>query len=292
MSRADELTRQQAVWALLSADEAAWDADHAPQPRLLDDGQGSPSTRPPGAARLRWDQATLAGLRAYQVNAQATARRVLQAHFPVMEAMVGEETLSALALILWRTSPPAGGDLGEWGAALPGLLARHGDLQDWPWLADSAQLEWVRHLCERAADAQLDAQSLQRLGDTPPDQLQLVLMPGLQCLASPWPLRALWEAHQLPPEAQEQAAMTALQGLSGEPGTLLVWRAPDWQVRMQDLDPAQGRWMRMLLDAAAQTEAQPSLSQLLDAAPAELDFSAWLGEAIRAGWLWRVAVVA
>lgn len=272
MSRAGELARQQAVLALLAAEE-------------------TPALLPGGNARLRPDHTASIGLRAYQRNAQATARRVLLAHFPTVAAMLGEDTLAALALILWQTSPPTSGDLGEWGAALPDLLASHPDLQDWPWLADTARLDWARHLCERAADASLDAGSLQRLGDTPPEQLRLVLMPGLQCLVSPWPVRALWEAHQLTPDAQEQAAVAALQGLSGEPRTLLAWRGPDWQIHMLELSAAQGAWMRMLLDASLRDEPLP-LSQMLDDAPAGLDFSAWLGQAITEGWLWRVDAAA
>lgn len=288
MSRADELARQQVVLALLADDATA-----------------------PAAARLRTDPATPRGVQAYQRNAQATARRVLRAHFPTVTAMVGEDTLDALALILWQCSPPSSGDLGEWGAALPDLLARHPDLQAWPWLADSARLDWARHLCERAADARLDAPSLQRLGDTPPEHLQLVLVPGLRLLKSPWPLVALWEAHHGTPtdtscesadSAQAQAALAALLEAGGhkrdEPEAattaMVIWRGPDWRIHMAAVDEAEHSWMRRLLDNTCQAgQAAPfaTLSELLDQAPPDLDFGAWLGRAVSAGWLWRVAVL-
>ena len=63
MSQEAELARQQAVLAAL---QLGWPAIHA--------------------ARLQTDAA---GLRAYQVNARATAQRVLLAHVPVVAAMLG-----------------------------------------------------------------------------------------------------------------------------------------------------------------------------------------------------------
>lgn len=305
MSRADELARQGALLALLAEDDppSGTQLGHVAAP--LDSGDhgvhGNTSQRLP--ARLRPDISAdisgMPGLRAYQRNAQATAQRVLLAHFPTIAAMLGEDTLAALALILWRISPPASGDLGEWGAALPDLLAAHPDLQDWPWLPDSARLDWARHQCERAGDATLDAASLQRLGDTAPDQLRLVLMPCVALLSSPWPMRALWAAHQLPPQARAHAAQEALrQAISSTPAAgappgsmhhVLIWRDAAWQVQMADLSGAQLAWMQMLLEGdAAQAGTPPSLSSLLDHSPPGLDFEGWLGAAITSGWLWRV----
>jgi hypothetical protein len=203
---------------------------------------------------------------------------------------------------------------------LPDLLARHPDLQTWPWLADSARLDWARHQCERAADATLDAASLQRLGDTDPERLQLELVPGLRLLTSSWPLLALWEAHrEVPPpvngttgdaseadartQEQARAASTALgtsraaTGLDAGGGTtpdgerhVLVWRGADWRIGMVELAAASAGWMRMLL-AAGQDDSARALSGLLARAPADLDFSGWLNDAVRAGWLWRVGVL-
>lgn len=242
-------------------------------------------------ARLRTDAS---GLRAYQVNARATAQRVLLDHFPTLAAMLGEDALQALAMQLWDAQPPSSGDLGEWGAALPSLLAQHPDLQAWPWLADCASLDWARHRCLRAADAALDANSLQRLGDTAPEQLQLVLQPCVQVVHSVWPVEALWVAHQLEPAQQAQAASEALAQVNDKQAvddgqTVVVWRHP-WQVQMSTLDEDSGWWMRALALARpeAASTANTSLATLLDQAPAGFDFSAWLTTAVAQGWLWQV----
>jgi hypothetical protein len=235
------------------------------------------------AAKLATDAA---GLRAYQINAQATAQRVLASTYPTIAAMLGADTLSALALILWQQQPPSSGDLGDWGSALPDLLDAHPDLKPWPWLADSARLEWARHVCECAADAELDAGSLQRLGDTAPEHLYLQLKPCIQVLPSSWPIVGLWEAHRLPAD-QQQAAAT--QVLSQAPvGSAVVWRHP-WLVQMLCLTGAQADWMaRLSANTASPQNTALNLADMLDQALPDFDFTIWLTQALSQGWLWRV----
>lgn len=269
MGELSELARQQAVlaaWRTPLPRHASLDAQQPCWPALL-------------RARLDTDAA---GLRAYQLNAQATARRVLASSYPTIAALLGEDTLDTLALLLWQAHTPSCGDLGEWGGALPDLLARHPDLQAWPWLADCARLDWARHVCERAADAALDADSLQRLGDTDAHKLRLHLLPCVQVLRSSWPVGSLWQAHQRPLEQQEHAAADALT--HGQAETVVIWRQP-WLVQIKSLPAADANWMAALSDAPV------SLAELLDKAAAGFDFTAWLGEALRHGWLWRVSVL-
>jgi len=266
MSRLTELARQRAVLSACrtTVDAAApWDQTQTCWSALTD-------------AQLRTDAA---GLRAYQINAQATAQRVIDSHFPTLAAMVGEATLHALALILWQEAPPSSGDLGEWGGALPGLIARHPDLQAWPWLADCARLDWARHQCELAADANLDINSLSLLTDAEPEHLHLALKPCAQLLVSDWPVMALWEAHQRPPQEQAGAAELALR--SGQcSSAVVVWRNP-WQLQMAQVGHADALWMQALLNQRDQ-----ALGILLDQAPTDFNFSAWLNTAVTQGWLW------
>lgn len=229
-----------------------------------------------------------AGLRAHRRHADATSRRVLLSHFPTVAAMLGDEALSGLAPALWRTHPPQTGDLADWGEALPDCLAAHPDLRAWPWLADCARLDWARHRCERSADADLDADSLQRLGDTEPGELSLVLHPGVTLLSSPWPLLALWQAHQQPAgDARDEAAASAWMNAadSRQPRWFVVWRQP-WRAQVAELSAPDASWMRCW---ATQGEPVP-LAHALDAAHADFDFQAWLTTALRHGWLWRVQV--
>lgn len=268
MSRLTELARQQAVLAACRAahDPAApWGSSQACWSALM-------------AARLQTDAA---GLRAYQLNAQATAQRVIDSVYPTLATMLGDDTLKALALILWERLPPCCGDLGDWGGALPELIAGHPDLQAWPWLPDCARLEWARHLCERAADATLDASSLSLLAETDPTQLHMALAPCVQLLSADWPVLALWEAHQRPMAERAKAAQQALAERGRD--DVVVWRQP-WRLHMAAVSPAQAQWMRSLL-----AKPEQALGTLLDQAPADFDFSAWLNTAVSNGWLWRLS---
>ena len=240
-----------------------------------------------------------AGLRAHRRHAEATSRRVLLSHFPTVAAMLGDEALAGLAPALWRSHPPQTGDLADWGEALPDCLAAHPDLRAWPWLADCARLDWARHRCERSADADLDADSLQRLADTDPGELSLTLHPGLTLLSSPWPLLALWQAHEQPAgDARDEAAARALEGASGATAgplrCFVVWRQP-WRAQVAELSAPDAIWMRWWAargEHAASTtcDESASLGHALDAAHADFDFQAWLTTALRNGWLWRVQV--
>jgi hypothetical protein len=265
-----ELARQAAVLE-------AWRTPLAAGQRLDDSQACWPAVQ---AARLLTDAA---GLRAYQVNAQATAQRVLAGTYPTVTAMLGEETLHALAIILWAQAPPANGDLGEWGGALPDLIASHPDLANWPWLADSARLDWARHVSERARDAVLDADSLHLLGTAAPEKVRLWLKPCVQMLTSAWPVADLWAAHQLPAAQQAQATEQAL--CQGRAGTFIVWRNP-WALQMLHVVNAEGAWMAGLARPAA--SGPPTLAELLGHAPPDFDFTAWLSQALSQGWLWRI----
>lgn len=240
------------------------------------------------------DMAPEGGWRAYQGNAQATATRVLASHFPTVQAMVGDEALAVLALRLWQRYPPNSGDLGRWGAHLPELIAAQAELQPWPWLADSARLDWARHTCERSADTTLATDSLQRLGDTPAEHLGLAWHPGVQVLDSPWPVVSLWQAHQLPEGPERDDALQGLRLHTMPPGECaVIWRHP-WLAEVAVLTPPEAAWMRWWLDAPPEATLAQALAAM--AAHADVpsgqgfDFGAWLARALSCGWLSRITL--
>jgi hypothetical protein len=238
--------------------------------------------------------------RAYQSNTHATAARVLSNHFPTVLAMLGQEALAVLARRLWQEHPPVSGDLGQWGSELPTLIAIQPELSSWPWLADCARLDWACHTCERSADAQLDVDSLQRLGDSPAEQLGLEFHPSVRLLASSWPVVSLWQAHRLPDSPERDAAVQA--ALTQAPETAVAWRHP-WQAEVARLSPADAQWMHGWLQAGLHATLADALSHMaLAQAPActdpcandqdtpSFDFAGWLTKALSHGWLWRVSV--
>jgi len=235
------------------------------------------------AAGLRAPAAS--GLAAYIANAQALAARALQAACPQVAAMLGEPGFAAAAWALWLVDPPQRGDMAAWGDGFPRWLEAQPALAQWPWLADAARLDLALHHAEHAADADLDAASLQRLGDADPARLRLRLLPGTVLVESPWPLATLHAAHRPSTSAEEREA--ALNGVpaaiaAGQGESVLVarrgWRAVPHRVAAADLP-----WLRAVLGGA-------NLDAALAAAGTDFDFGAWLARALNAQFLQGVTV--
>lgn len=187
------------------------------------------------------------GLRTYRRNAQALADKALTAAFPRLQALLGAAQFAAMAWAFWRQRPPQCGDLGRWGQDLPGFLeARPGMDAEPPALA---RLEWALHEAERAADAELDADTLPLLGRDPPERLGLVFRSGLQLL----------------------------------PPRQLVWRRA-WRAEALELEAGAADFIARLL---AGESLGAALDGCLGVHP-DFDFSQWLQAALREGWLQAV----
>jgi hypothetical protein len=225
------------------------------------------------------------GLSAYRVNAQAIAERALGATFATVQAMLGPENFQALTREFLHHHPPVQGDLGEWGAALPDFISRQAGLVEWPYLADCARLDHGVHACERAADAEFDAASMGRLGDTNPAQLRLRFLPGTALIESTWPVALIHQAHaQLEGDAREALfadVRVAMQ--TAQASAALVWR-DGWRAVVTPVAPADVVMTRHVLAGA-------TLADALRAADVGFDFNAWLTAAVQAGRLKGISVL-
>lgn len=193
------------------------------------------------------------GLQAYRINAQAVAARALAAVYGPLQEALGDAQFRAMAWAFWRQCPPQQGDLARWGGGLADFMARQPHVP--AALLDQARLLWARHDAEQAADALLDAESLQLLdGRHEASSLSVRLMPGL--------------------------ALLALQS-----GPVLVWRR-EWRAVSESLPASQALFFHQLLDGRSLGEA---LDATLAAHP-DFDFSAWLQRALREPWLQAVGV--
>ena len=240
-------------------------------------GQAAPlSFREPQARAAR-------GLQAYRANAEALAERALSAVFATVQPMVGEENFQHLACEFWQASPPACGDVGEWGELFPEWLGAHAAMARWPWLGDCARLDLALHHNERAADAVFDAASLALLESTDPALLSIQLMPGTAVLRSRWPIATIHAAHRADELHSEAAFASVRAALGAERGEQVLVVRRGWRAVVHGLGPADAEWTERLLAGA-------NLSAALEAAGEGFDFAAWLGTAVREQWLKGVAV--
>lgn len=195
------------------------------------------------------------GFETYRNNLRALSAQALAVPFTRLHEALGEDEFATLAWTFWRTHPPESGDLGQWGGALVAfLIERAGEASGLP---DLARLDWALHLAERAHDADLDVDSLARLGDTPPESLWLQLRPGVALLAQ-------------------------------TTGPVLVWRK-GWRGQWQAVSAAEAAFVQALLDGAPLADALGAASVKGSGGPAdresEFDFSAWLQAALQNAWL-------
>jgi hypothetical protein len=219
--------------------------------------------------------ARLRGLRAYRSNGHALAERALTAAFPVVTQLLGPDNLQGLARAFWQAHPPARGDIAQWGAQLPAYIESLVQLNDEPFLADVARVEWALHEAATAADAEVDPGSLRLLLAVEPTHIRLLAAPGVRVTVSAWPVVSLINAHLIGEPSLEDAARRLARGVAE---TALVWR--------QGFKPC-------LMDIASGTHAMAeamvagqSLAQSLDAAVAadsSFNFQFWLAQAVQTG---------
>ena len=222
------------------------------------------------------------GLEAYRANAEAIAERTLAAAFPTVQALVGADDFKRLARAFWHAQPPLRGELGEWGDAFAAWLQAHAAMAPWPYLADSARLDFALHSNERAADAALDAASLSLLGSADPARLRVRLMPGTALIRSAWPIAGIHRAHQLEGAEAEKAFERARDAIAAQRGEDAMVVRQGWRAVVVPLQIVDARWTEALL-------ADASLAQALEQAGEGFDFAVWLETAVRNAWLKEIA---
>jgi Putative DNA-binding domain len=218
------------------------------------------------------------GLMAYQANGHALAERCLSAAYPVVAQLIGQDSVHALARDLWHRHPPVGGDLAQWGDALPAFLSDNDPLADVPYLADVARVEWALHRAASAPDADTDLPGFGRLSTEDPESLTLRLAPGTVLIPSAWPVVSLIHAH-IASEPTLAEAGRRVRDRVGE--TAVVWRQ-GWRpcVAVCPADPL--AMLQALLRGAPLTDA-------LGQAGAGFDFSDWLTASVQSGLVIGVA---
>ena len=206
----------------------------------------------------------LRGLAAYRSHAHTSAQRVLQAVYPVITQLVGDENFGYLARDFWHQHPPDCGDLAQWGGQLPVFLAASQQLADTPYLADVAQIEWALHVCAGAADKSQNVDSFAALTRHEPAHLSFITAPGTRILPSAYPAATIALAHTGQGAIQEAAVLLH----AGVAQTALVWRQ-GFAPRLRALQEAEQAFTSAVC-------AGQNLAVALDLAHPDFDFSDWL----------------
>ena len=215
------------------------------------------------------------GLQVYQANRAVLAERTLASTYPVICQLIGAESFEPLARHFWQRHPPQRGDMGQWGAQLPGFLEALPQLAEEPFLADVARLEWALHRAACAPDAVLDAPSFALLADDDAQPVGLSLSPGVTTWASAYPVVSIINAHLTGQPTLDEAAALLSQGF-GEHA--LVWRQ-GFKPKIRLLDASEYQMIIALQTGATLQAALDQVSSIR----AAFDFNAWLGQAVQTG---------
>jgi len=217
------------------------------------------------------------GLKIYQNNLLMTAARAISLKYPVIEKMVGNDTVIALTDQLLKRELPNTGDWADWGGLLAMLIAESPLAADHAYLYEVARLEWLVHQAARGKVTQLEVETLSNLTESDLDTVSLHLSPTLQVMESHFPVYELWNLHQVleGSEVDEGELYRLLVGNTA-PHYSMVFQQ-DYHARIKTLTAQEYAWFKDVL-------AGMSIERLLGKHPS-IDFVSWIEQAINQQWL-------
>jgi hypothetical protein len=197
----------------------------------------------------------------YRNNVASSLTRALEAAFPTVRKLVGDEFFAAMAGVFLRAHPPTSRIMMLYGDDLPGWLEQFPPVAHLGYLPDVARLDQAMRESYHAADSDpLPEAGFQRLVAGDMAGLRLRLAPSLRLVRSRWPVQSIWAA-------------TVEAGPPPQPGAeaALVLR-PHYDPRPHRLSDADGAFVAALLrgqtlgeslDLAGPTVDLPAVLSLL-----------------------------
>lgn len=147
----------------------------------------------------------------YRNNVTLSLIRVLEAAFPCIQKLVGEEFFRAMAGEFARRHPPTTRIMMLYGTDFPDFLASFPPVAHLGYLPDVARLEQAIREAYHAVDT--TPMTPDQLGNLPPETLALAplrLSPALRLIASDWPILSIWRANMAGGPAPGMAAEAVL----------------------------------------------------------------------------------
>ncbi len=221
------------------------------------------------------------GLQVYQANAEVLALRSLQASYPVVNQLIGDDAFALLAHDLWHHSPPTRGDVAQWGGGLAALISRIPQLADEAYLPDVAHIEWALHQAATATDAAADLTSLALLTQHDPGGVTLQLAPGSTVLHSAYPAASVVMAHLYASPTFDEVG---LKLRAQTPESALVWRQ-GLRPMVAACPQADALFVHSLLQGGSLIAALEAATADTDVPDSAFDFNVWLPQAAHNGLL-------
>jgi hypothetical protein len=188
----------------------------------------------------------------YRNNVVASLTRALEAAFPTVRKLVGDEFFAAMAVVFLRAHPPTSRIMMLYGDALPGWLEKFPPVAHLGYLPDVARLDQAMRESYHSADADpLTKDEIRHLTEADLGGMRLILAPSLRLIRSRWPIQSIWVANAEGGPAPRPGAETAL-----------ILR-PQYDPRPYRISPADGAFVQALMEGL-------TLGQSLDQAGGEV----------------------
>lgn len=163
------------------------------------------------------------GVTIYRRNRAAAAARALSVSYPTIALLLGDKLTALFAGEYLGEVGKHSADWGAWGDDFAAWLQQHPISREHPYLPDTARLDWAVHCCNRAADAQPDAETLQLLESHDDREIFAILAPGTALVSSRYPVLDIVAAHrENPAEPDLRTVRAKLERGVGQ--NTLVWR--------------------------------------------------------------------
>lgn len=208
---------------------------------------------------------------AYRRNVIGNWRSALASSYPVLAQLLGAQRFHELADQYIASYPSGNGDLNAYGEALASLLDASALNMEWPCLSAIARLEWALLLAYGATDAaDFDLAALAEVDAEAQADLRLQVWSAAVLIASPWPLVAIWQAHQLAAHERDAALAEIDLRPSGQARYTLVARAAGevFAVSLADDEAAFLRALQARLTLAEAIGAALALNETFNPAAA------------------------
>ena len=196
----------------------------------------------------------------YRNNVAVSLSDALEAAFPVVHKLVGDQFFRAMAGVYLRKHPPKSPLMMFYGEAMPQFLSRFEPAKSLPYLPDIAKVELAMRHAYHAADATpVDAEALATLAPDALMQARLQIGPAVQTVVSQYPIHAIYLAN-----TQADAPKPVMQAES------IVITRPGFDPQIHPINAAGAGCI------AALQNGEP-LGQTMAAADETLDLGAVLG---------------
>lgn len=208
----------------------------------------------------------------YRNNVIVGLTDALQASFPAVSRIVGEEFFRGMARAYVISEPPTSPILLEYGAGLANFIARFEPASSLPYLPDVARIEraWSEAYHAREAHA-LEPDALTAVSSDRIAEIRFTFHPSLRVVRSPFPALTIWRMN-----VDDGVPMPVDLAAGGEDALIL---RPDGEVELRSMPEGGAAFVTALAEGKPLAEA----AQCASSSDTRFDLSINLAALIGAG---------